>query len=790
MKEDRYKDSPMQQVISFDKLLEHYDIMAESEDKNLAAKAKTILKAQAPYPILREGFKDISLLKKYDDTIKIIFQDAFPEILTHNEIKVVSLPFSNLYYNPSERLKKILENAGEGFELKIRDLEDKLNYVAACVVVLKFHYDFNLDFTRPFYYDIPDANGVMRHYRILYNADYLEVLPTEEAKNLSQEDVDELLANFENIKLWKEKIPPQSFIAKGFIISNIFDVTAEHSISEIKSNLIGSDKRASTGFIGNLNEIFKSLFKLPEIRVGFITYKSKEDQFEKVYGEGIKSFILKDMDTRKCSDALCERSYRKLINENGYYAISDVPKYHKMYPENPLYRVLHDQKVKSAIMAPIADKGELLGVLELVSTRVNELNSVNAVKLEDVMPYIVAAVQRSKIEEENRIDAIIQNECTSIHSSVLWKFREEARRFIIDDLENRSPSFKEIVIEDVHPLYGQIDIKDSSRARNMAIQRDLLIQLSEINNVLNETWQLQKLPVYEELIFRVNDHIDEVKERLDTNSEQDILSFIKEEIAPIFSHIKDRNEGLQGIIKAYEAKIDMGTESFYDHRKNYDESVMRSNRELASVIDVKQVEAQSMFPHYFERYKTDGVEHNIYIGGSIAENEKFNALYFKNLRLWQLQVMCDMENAYYQLKPKLPLQLDVASLILVYNTTLSIRFRMDEKHFDVDGTYNARYEIIKKRIDKSYIKGTKERLTKAGILTIVYSQKSDELEYLRYLKFLKSKSYFTNTISIIELEGMSGVSGLKAIQVEILYDKDKKDKKTYTYQDLIEELKT
>ena len=145
---------------------------------------------------------------------------------------------------------------------------------------------------------------------------------------------------------------------------------------------------------------------------------------------------------------------------------------------------------------------------------------------------------------------------------------------------------------------------------------------------------------------------------------------------------------------------------------------------------------------------------------------------------------------YYELKPKLPIKLDVASLILVYSPSLSIRFRMDEKRFDVDGTYNARYEIIKKRIDKSYIKGTNERLTQKGILAIVYSQKKDELEYLRYIKFLKAKGYFTNNIEIVELEGLQGVTGLKAIRAEILYKKDTASETTYTYNDLMEELKS
>ncbi|MEL6974934.1 MAG: hypothetical protein AAGL29_06000, partial [Bacteroidota bacterium] len=76
-----------------------------------------------------------------------------------------------------------------------------------------------------------------------------------------------------------------------------------------------------------------------------------------------------------------------------------------------------------------------------------------------------------------------------------------------------------------------------------------------------------------------------------------------------------------------------------------------------------------------------------------------------------------------------------------------------------------------------------------GKLAIVYSQRKDEKEYLRYITFLKAKGYFTNNIEIVELEGLQGVTGLKAIRVEILYTKDKKKERTYTYEDLMAELK-
>ena len=109
------------------------------------------------------------------------------------------------------------------------------------------------------------------------------------------------------------------------------------------------------------------------------------------------------------------------------------------------------------------------------------------------MPYIVTAVLRSAAEEANLIDAIIQNECTTVHSSVYWKFKEEAKRFIGDGLDGKQASFNEIVFKDVHPLYGQIDIKDSSKARNSAIQKDLIIQLSTISKIITTALEKQEL---------------------------------------------------------------------------------------------------------------------------------------------------------------------------------------------------------------------------------------------------------------------------------------------------------
>ncbi len=783
-------ESPMVLKVSFNKLLEHYESLADGKDDFLATKAKRVLKSAEPYPELRDGFSNTKVLKDREEEISIILQDSFAPVLTRNEIKTASVPFHNLIFNSSERFKNIIKIAGDDFELNIKNMPDDHRYIIACTIILNFCYGYSLNFKRPFYYEIPDANGILRYYKILYNADFCEIVPTEKAKKITEEDYKQLLDNFEDLELWKEKFPPDSYIFKGFVISNIFDVTEDQSISNIKSNLIGEDKRKDENFIHEFHDVFRSLLSINDLQVGFSIFNEEEGAFERVYGVGINSFLLGDAEKLDCNSSLCKWSYNRLIKENKYFAISDVDGAYAKRKGHfaPQVEVLHKQGFKSAIFAPIANDEGLMGVLEIVSETPQVLNSINANKLVDIMPFIVSAVERSKKDEENLIEAIIQKECTSIHPSVHWRFAKEAKNYIKAELEGGEAAFKKIAFDNVYPLYGQIDIKGSSEARNKATKEDLSLQLTSARQILDKALELENLPIYEQFIYQINDFQKGLDENFQVDSEQQISSFLKEDIEPMLNHLSGNNL-LNDLVEAYYKNIDDKVHVLYRHRKDYDETIAKINVEMASLLDKKQVEAQLMYPHYFERFKTDGVEHNMYIGESITKEDSFNQIYLYNLRLWQLQVMCEMENAYYQMQSDFPIALDVASMVLVFNQPLSISFRMDEKQFDVDGTYNARYEIVKKRVDKAYIKGTTERVTQKGKISIVYSQKQDELEYLGYIKFLQSKHYLDDDIEIVELQDLQAVTGLKAIRVSVLYHKNEDDKAFYTYDDLMKEIK-
>ena len=775
---------PLTIEVSFKKLFDVYRSNLDSENELLRERAKYILAIAEKHPILSNGISNEVQLSELMPQIDLILEDIFSTILTKNEIKVASCPFQHTHFKSSQRYKDIIALADENFELELMDFGEKELYIMGCSIILNQFYGYKVDFRRPFYYKIPDTNGILRSYRVLYNADFIEVEKTDRAIEITQDDVDNLLENFDNIDLWKEKFPPESWIFKGFIITNMFDVTMDVSISDFKTHLLS---RKTVGEnISEFERIFRSLFNLNKINIGFSDYNEEEKTFEKLT---IFSYLLNGEQSQLSKEILCNQSHSVLFNNRDLYVITNVNKYFKKYPDNVLYRKLNDQNIQSAIFASIVDKGKVLGILEIVSPITNELNTINANKLEVIMPFLIDYIVRSKEKLDNDLELIIQDECTSIHNSVHWKFKKEAKRYFYELLEGRTAIFKEVVFEDVYPLFGQIDIKGSSVARNNATKKDLILQLRFVNNIIKKIFKLEILPIYEQLEFRITNFLTELKGQLLVDSEQRVVNFLDTEILPLFNHLATKSKALETIVGDYNKLNDTKSGFTYKHRKRYDDSVMLINRHLASLLDKKQEEAQKMYPHYFERFKTDGVEHNLYIGESITKTDSFNKIYLYNLRLWQLQVMCEMENSFYSLKENLPDPLNVASMILVFNSPLSLRFRMDEKRFDVDGTYNARYEVVKKRVDKSNIKGTSERVTQPGKIAIIYTQRDDEVEYLKYVSFLQSKKQLDSDVEIVEIEDLQGVTGLKAIRVSVLYSKNKNTvKEYYTYEDLMKEI--
>ncbi|WP_449400455.1 hypothetical protein [Chryseobacterium wanjuense] len=146
--------------------------------------AESLIDKTKNFQELRDGFQDTSLLEKHEDLIRLILADLFPTGLTFNEIKAASIPLSNITFNYTERFKNILKDAGKDFEIELRNIDDNEFYVFCCCLIIQSHFKRDVRSTLPLYYDIPNKQGIMKHYKITVNADFIEIYPTEKAKSL------------------------------------------------------------------------------------------------------------------------------------------------------------------------------------------------------------------------------------------------------------------------------------------------------------------------------------------------------------------------------------------------------------------------------------------------------------------------------------------------------------------------------------------------------------------------------------------------------------------------------
>ncbi len=758
-------DLPFQPQINFKKLIDWWKKQAALPDPFESNRAKEVLKRIEKSPVLFKAFDDFELIEKHQEEIRLLLSPFFPSLTTTNEIKAAGVPFRPVVFNLTKRFDNIL-NGAQG-DVLIPEANSDLIYVFSCITILNAYYKAKVSLSPNLFFNIRDKQTeILRRYRAFVNADFNEIIPGPNVQPLSDKEIYELTNNFGNTELWKKKIPPNSFRFEGFTILTLFDVTRDESISELKFDLIKKDSLTNPDIITQIQDNLSAMLNIPDLKIGFISYNKEREVLQPI-GFG-NSIVLADKKNIKIDEAFCNKSNQFMFEKNQHLVFQDIDE--KRNRENILVKKIAKLGLKSYLAMPLFYNNELIGILETASRETNALNTITVYKMEEVISLFTIAMKRSQDEMKNQIDAIIRQKCTAIHSTVAWRFIEAAESFL-ESKSGNDDNMEDIVFPNVYPLYGQTDIQGSSVARNLSIQADLIEQLSLAKNILNLSVKKLGLPVYKDLRYRVDKYIKQLGQELSAGDENVVLEFLKKEIYPVFNYLHSQNTEIHEALQHYENQLDPLLGLLYKKRKNYDESVKLINDNISAYLDKTQQAAQNMFPHYFEKYKSDGVEHNLYIGQSMVNNKKFNQLYLQNLRLWQLMIICEVENEINRLKPQLKTQLDVCSLILVHSQPLSIRFRMEEKKFDVDGAYNARYEIVKKRIDKASIKESGERLTQAGKIAIIYSNEGEAKEYMNYLQYLQFINYIGPEIESLTIKDLQGMTGLKALRVSILYNK-------------------
>lgn len=760
-----FSNSPFQVKLSFHKLIERYKQLASFEKGPVAKLAKAKLKLINSYPDLVEGIDGEAKLASMSKTISQFLSDIFPVTLTNEEIKAVTIPYQNKIFNPTAKFSRIIAPSGSSFEISFGGGNRDCFYIASCYLILKRFYGIEIDIHKSVYFHTSSEEGVDKHYKVLYNFEYLEIVPSPRAPLILQSDIEDLIENYDKPADWLAKFPPASWILKGFALITLVDVTEETAIAILKNNFLG--QRSFPGLQRNLNKIFSSVFNIPDLNVGFSFFEQEEGILSiSPFEQKIQSFLLNGMQQSHHVGVLCTHSYKKLIDTREHLIVPDIAKFMEAYPESVVSMNLGSQQVKSFIMTPIIKNDVILGVLEVVSFKPHQLNGFNVGKLDMVIPNIVDTIDRKLYELQNEIQVFIQDTYTRLDASVVWKFKKEALNFLRCRNAGIEYHLKEIVFQEVFALYGQVDIKNSSAKRNECVRADLTAQLEQLLLLAALFENHARTPLKKDTIEQLMTFLTGLSRGIYTDTEQEIENYLEGIIYPGLSKFTEKYRTRNNEITQFLEKSKNPNGQFFAERQKYEQSISLINDNCARILDKHQRDLQQIIPHYYERFKTDGVEHNLYCGPSISPEFHFSLQHLYLLRLNQLRILCEINFEHLRLKGGYPFPMELTSLILTYQTPLTIRFRTDEQHFDVEGAYSLRYQVIKKRIDKACIFGSDERIVQPGKITIVYSESKERAEYMNYIRQIQLEGRL-GKIEDFDLEDLQGIFGLKGLRVAL-----------------------
>ena len=758
------KDFPFESNLSMEPLISRWMSDFKYREDRLHLLYEQIKLYAEEHPSILKSYSDVSsLVADHHSIVHLLFSSIFPVALSEKTYGYAAPPFMMEPFYITTGLQDLLSDSSAQLRYEQFSEFDKISYsVRACLIILEKYYKTPLDNVLPFLFSLKyEGTNMVRFYKTTSMLDFLEVKVRGTPPEISGEKLDYLIKHISDTDLWLEVFSPEIFYFEGFFLALMSEVTEVETLSRLRKLLLTSDSFLdfnTAKMVANLTRVYLSM---AEVEVGIFAFDYPLET-SMAHRYNIHYPIIEN----QLNDILSlaeENIYANACRENRMQIISNIEQLENRSQVENRYL---ERGFKSLMVIPLRDhKKNVIGIMELASPKPYVFTHVKQLKLKEILPLYDVAVEDSRNAVDNNIQNIIQDQFTNIHPSVLWKFSDAAFNYLNNQPEgDELRQIEPVEFHDIYPIFGQIDINSSTALRNEAVRNDLIKNLYLVAEVLDEAYTHTKFYLLKKLSFEVAGILSSIKSAFDINQETLANDLLVSEIHPVLEEIRTQHPGLEHAISRYFDVLDPIQKIVYEGRRDYELSLNRINHIISRNLEKAEVINQKIIPHYFEKFKTDGIEYTMYVGQSILQKDVFSIHQLHNLRLWQLYNMVEIYHQLETVRPGLPIEMTVSFLVLVFNSPLNISFRMEEKRFDVDGSYHARYEILKKRIDKACLTGSGERLTQKDKLAIVYLHERDKEEYLEYLQFLIDEDLLEPEIEDLEVERVQDVQGVKALR--------------------------
>ena len=744
---------------SLDSILDFWSKQAEGSGP-MAAMAKLMMPQITAHPELR-GPLNPEILAANAELVDALVSCVLPAGLQRFSFAALATPSSfDVHWATPRFRRELLDGEGkfrgepflQGMTwLYLRQLFQYLS-------VARQLYERHFPFEKSVIIEQTASNGLTRYFQLRAHFDHFELRAPKKLPKVTEEAWEQLSMELDDLELWKKTIPLDEFEMYGVVVYEATDITEEMTLSAIKQELVAKDPLQDNARFSRIQDHFRMLLSVDDL--GLMVMGSRDGLLlELSPGENTASdWRTVDLATIHQKLSLhCQAT----LKDGRAIVIEDLQKA-ELCSQMMVDALQHG--ARSYLMMPLFFEGQKVGVFTFTSRVPHAFNNLTPYRLQEVTPLLALAVRRTWDTFQQRVESVIRERFTALHPAVEWKFRQQALEVVRTDHDLELLG-EDIVFQNVYPLFGASDVRNSTVIRNDTIQQDLSLQLRLASGVLESAYGERRLTYLSSRRYRLKQWLAHLEHGLDSGDEPRIIEFLRGEIEPLFDTLAKFSETVHAAVKSYREALDPRLGLVYQQRKQYEQSMTLLKERTAEILSRRQIEAQQVFPHYFELHKSDGVDHMLYVGPSIHPHGDFDPLYLRNLRLWQLETMVEIAGGSRRWISEMERVLESAHLLLVQDNPLSIRFSQDEKQFNVDGAYNARYEIIKKRLDKAEVRDTGERLTQPGKIAIVYSHPREAAEYRDYIDYLQSLGQLEGLVEELEIAPLQGVVGLRALRI-------------------------
>ena len=736
---------------------------------------ESVLAQIKKYPELNEGLT-LPKLMEHRELLDMIYAALSVSVEDEKDhLWALCVPITPLIFYGTDAIYSLLLDEQTG-HVKNSILETQLDivhnkrpellYTLILSKVYKFHQAFKTELIKTI---VDEHTGLQKYFRLNFDLRFLNVHPKDKIPELSPEQIQRILHEPAPLQSLFRLIPPTMFRFEGLSVVTLTDVTEHYAIEDIKNFVFNKGKCTVDEYYSGIILSLKTLVNNNDIEFGLLPMLKVNDKL-----------VFND-DTCMHSE-LINSARNHGIAETAYLTVAENyfknPKllFFKTITQADQEKYIYLDLLKidgifSYALIPIFYNNTLAGTLEVYSKKEGVLTEQLLPKLDPAIP-LIAQILQSTIEEFNaKIQEVVKEKFTSLQPAVQWKFNEAAWVFLKASLQ-KNPKMETIFFREVYPLYGAIDIRNSTVERNNALRSDIQVLFDMLLKTLKSIQNITNLPIIGELIYKCNRKFSSIFASESENESLSLNEFLQNEVDPVMSYFGKTNTATVSVIDSYYQAADEHTGIAYENRRQLEHSMEMITSAINNYLELFINEQKQSYPCYFEKFRSDGIEYDIYIGQSIAPDNPFDLLYLRNLRLWQVASMAAITKLTHLLQPQLPKHLETTQLIFSNSNTIDICFRNDERRFDVEGAYNIRYQIIKKRIDKVNVKGTKQRLTQTGKIAVIYYNSRDAEEYIKYIQYLQAQGTLNDDLEEIELEELQGVRGLKALRVGVKLDDD------------------